>query len=268
MREKLRALFAFCIVVLLCVSQSISQQVEEKKPLDDGATEQKATENQHAHANGPCDWSSCVTKTFYFSNLSQPTELQDFVNALRTIVEISRIQPLPFGRMVIVQARPEQVALAEKLADEIDKATRRFGGLGYRLDFTVRESDGDKELHSWHYSVATEARDSAQLRIGRPALPSKPKELATKDAVTGDKQAPEAAPRRYIECRILAENERTIELHVELAFSNSDTSEAGKDLVADSTQMRLKDLVTVELGKPTVIGVLDDAEAHAAFKLK
>src|ERR1041385_3931027 len=35
-----------------------------------------------------------VIKTFYLSNLSQPTELQDIVNALRQILEISRIQPL------------------------------------------------------------------------------------------------------------------------------------------------------------------------------
>ena len=35
-----------------------------------------------------------VIKTFYLANLSQPTELQDVVNALRQILEISRIQPL------------------------------------------------------------------------------------------------------------------------------------------------------------------------------
>ncbi len=36
-----------------------------------------------------------VIKTFYLSNLSQPTELQDVVNAMRTILEVSRIQQLP-----------------------------------------------------------------------------------------------------------------------------------------------------------------------------
>ena len=32
-----------------------------------------------------------VIKTFYLANLSQPTELQDVVNAMRTILEVSRI---------------------------------------------------------------------------------------------------------------------------------------------------------------------------------
>ena len=36
-----------------------------------------------------------VIKTFYMTNLSQPTELQDVVNAMRTILEVSRIQQLP-----------------------------------------------------------------------------------------------------------------------------------------------------------------------------
>ena len=36
-----------------------------------------------------------VIKTFYLSNLSQPTELQDVVNAMRADPGIPRIQPLP-----------------------------------------------------------------------------------------------------------------------------------------------------------------------------
>jgi general secretion pathway protein D len=41
------------------------------------------------------DLEQSVIKTFYMANLSQPTELQDVVNALRQILEVSRIQPLP-----------------------------------------------------------------------------------------------------------------------------------------------------------------------------
>ena len=36
-----------------------------------------------------------VIKTFYLSNVSLPTELQDMVNAIRSILEVSRIQQLP-----------------------------------------------------------------------------------------------------------------------------------------------------------------------------
>jgi general secretion pathway protein D len=56
------------------------------------------------------------------SNLSQPTELQDVVNALRQILEISRIQPLPSEGAIVVRGTPDQVALAQKLVGDLDKS--------------------------------------------------------------------------------------------------------------------------------------------------
>jgi general secretion pathway protein D len=63
-----------------------------------------------------------VIRTFYLANLSQPTELQDVVNALRQILEISRIQPLPSQGALVVRGTPDQLALAEKLVGDLDKA--------------------------------------------------------------------------------------------------------------------------------------------------
>jgi len=63
-----------------------------------------------------------VIKTFYLSNLSQPTELQDVVNAMRTILEVSRIQQLPSQGAIVVRGTPDQVALAQKLVDDLDKS--------------------------------------------------------------------------------------------------------------------------------------------------
>lgn len=63
-----------------------------------------------------------IIKTFYLSNLSQPTELQDVVNTLRTILEVSRITQMPSQGAIIVRGTPDQVALAEKLIGDLDKA--------------------------------------------------------------------------------------------------------------------------------------------------
>lgn len=63
-----------------------------------------------------------VIKTFYLSNISQPTELQDMVNAIRSILEVSRIQQLPTQKAIVIRGTPDQVALAEKLVTDIDKA--------------------------------------------------------------------------------------------------------------------------------------------------
>src|SRR5438874_7096344 len=68
------------------------------------------------------DLEQSVIKTFYLSNLSQPTELQDVVNALRQILEISRIQPLPSEGAIVVRGTPDQVALAQKLVGDLDKS--------------------------------------------------------------------------------------------------------------------------------------------------
>ena len=63
-----------------------------------------------------------VIKTFYLSNLSQPTELQDVVNALRQILEIQRIQPLPSEGAIVVRGNPDQIVLAQKLVSDLDRA--------------------------------------------------------------------------------------------------------------------------------------------------
>jgi general secretion pathway protein D len=68
------------------------------------------------------DLEQSVIKTFYLSNLSQPTELQDVVNAMRQILEISRIQPLPSQGAIVVRGTPDQIALAQKLIGDLDKS--------------------------------------------------------------------------------------------------------------------------------------------------
>ena len=68
------------------------------------------------------DLEQSVIKTFYLANLSQPTELQDVVNALRQILEISRIQPLTSQGALVVRGTPDQIALAQKLVSDLDKA--------------------------------------------------------------------------------------------------------------------------------------------------
>lgn len=63
-----------------------------------------------------------VLKTFYLTNISSPTELQDLVNTLRTVLEIRLMTPLPTQNAIVIRATPDQVALAEKLINDLDKA--------------------------------------------------------------------------------------------------------------------------------------------------
>src|SRR6202046_2725977 len=63
-----------------------------------------------------------VLKTFYLSNLSQPTELQDVVNAIRAVLDVQRVQQLLSQNALVVRGTPDQIALAEKLVDDLDRA--------------------------------------------------------------------------------------------------------------------------------------------------
>ena len=267
--------FSLFVLMLFSAPSLRSQQADEKAPVDKGAPEQKVVEKNSANASGRlCDLTTCPAKFFYFHNLSQPTELQDFVNSLRTIAEIARIQQIPSEQLVIVRGTPEQLALAERLADEIDKEKRRFGGEGYRLDFKVSESEGEKKLRSRNYSLVTEGRESARLSMGRPA-PTPASAPSQNGASPDKKQSPDAVAGRHIECRVVAENERTIELLVDAAFCSSRMKPVREERTslqgpgsADPTVSCVRDRVILELGKPTVIAMVDDPDSERTFQLE
>src|SRR5262249_35184447 len=63
-----------------------------------------------------------VLKTFYLSNVGTPTDLQDVSNALRQILEMQKVQQVAAQNAIIVRGTPDQVALAEKIINDIDKA--------------------------------------------------------------------------------------------------------------------------------------------------
>src|SRR5216684_2975992 len=63
-----------------------------------------------------------VIKTFYLGNVSAPTDLQDMVNAIRTVLEVQRIQQIPSQSAIVIKGTPDQLALASKMIDEIDKS--------------------------------------------------------------------------------------------------------------------------------------------------
>ena len=63
-----------------------------------------------------------VIRTFYLTNLSQPNELQDLVNILRTLLDTQRLQQFPSQQAIVVRGTPDQIAMAEKLIGDLDKS--------------------------------------------------------------------------------------------------------------------------------------------------
>jgi general secretion pathway protein D len=105
------------------------------------------------------DLEQSVIKTFYMANLSQPTELQDVVNALRQILEVSRIQPLPSQGAIVVRGTPDQISLAEKLVADLDKSKPEV-----IVDVAIMQISRDK-AHTLGISPPTSASVTLQPNI-------------------------------------------------------------------------------------------------------
>ena len=63
-----------------------------------------------------------VIRTFYLNNLSQPNELQDLVNILRTLLDTQRLQQFPAQQAIVVRGTPDQIVMAQKLIEDLDKS--------------------------------------------------------------------------------------------------------------------------------------------------
>ncbi len=63
-----------------------------------------------------------VLRTFYLNNFSTVSELQDVANLIRTILKVERVQQFPAQNVIVMRGTPAQVALAELLINNLDKA--------------------------------------------------------------------------------------------------------------------------------------------------
>jgi general secretion pathway protein D len=100
-----------------------------------------------------------VLKTFYLSNLSQPTELQDVVNAIRAVLDVQRVQQLLSQNALVVRGTPDQIALAEKLVEDLDKARPEV-----IIDIAVMQVSKDKS-RTLGFSPPTSATVTLQSNI-------------------------------------------------------------------------------------------------------
>ena len=62
-----------------------------------------------------------VMKTFYLHNVSSPTELQEYANTLKSILDVTRVQMVPKSDALIIRGTTDQLILAQKLLSDIDK---------------------------------------------------------------------------------------------------------------------------------------------------
>ena len=67
------------------------------------------------------DYEEQVAKVFYLNNVSSAQELQEIVNAVRSVADIQRFFPYNSQYAIIAKGSADQVALAEKILHDLDK---------------------------------------------------------------------------------------------------------------------------------------------------
>lgn len=67
------------------------------------------------------DYEDFVVRVFYIRNVTSPQELQEIGNVLRSLADIRRVFPYPSQNAILVRGTVDQVRLAEKLVQDMDK---------------------------------------------------------------------------------------------------------------------------------------------------
>lgn len=68
------------------------------------------------------DYEDMVVKTFYLTNVTTVQELQEIATAVRAVTEVRRLFTYNGQNVIIIRGTVDQVALAEKLVQDLDKA--------------------------------------------------------------------------------------------------------------------------------------------------
>jgi general secretion pathway protein D len=63
-----------------------------------------------------------AVQTFYLSNMSQTNDLNDIQTALRNVLTNAKLYAVPSQNAIVMRATPDELLLARKLIDDLDKA--------------------------------------------------------------------------------------------------------------------------------------------------
>lgn len=133
----------------------------------------------------------------------------------------------------------------------------------YRLDFTLSELDDGKKINTRQYSMHSRPNDSNQIKIGtRVPVESKQGEFQYLDIGMN------------IRCRLIDQSDLaglggTVSLSVHADLSNFAIPEQqGQSMRPAIRQMQIEASTIAALGKPVVVGVVDDPNSKHQYQLE
>jgi len=121
-----------------------------------GATLRAQTEDAAAKAN------SYPTQVFYLNNTSSVSEATDILTAIRNMLAPQdKVFLVQAQSAIFVQGPPDQLVLAKKLIDDLDRAKRT-----YRLTYTITEIDDGKRVGTQHFSMVLVSGQRTTMKQG------------------------------------------------------------------------------------------------------
>ena len=128
----------------------------------------------------------------------------------------------------------------------------------YRLDFSVKELEDGKTINTRQYSMNLQADDANEIKIGTRV-----------PVETGQGQFQYMDVGTNIWCRI-GERSEGIPLSVKAEISNFAIAEqsSGHELHPLIRQLQIKASTLAQLGKPMIVGSVDDPNSKRQFQLE
>jgi type II secretory pathway component GspD/PulD (secretin) len=111
----------------------------------------------------PCDRpDACTLQTFYLGNVSQPSDANEILTAIRNIMPPDiRLYLVPSQNAIVLRATPEQMATAQKIINDLDRPKKLF-----RLTYTISEMDGGKRTNTQRFSMVAADGQKVTLKQG------------------------------------------------------------------------------------------------------
>jgi hypothetical protein len=161
---------------------------------------------------------------------------------------------LALGLSVLLGVSPTGVRAQESNTAESQDSAKT--PQPYRLDFAVNELQDGKKINSRQYSMDLNAHDANELKIGtRVPVEAGHEQFQYMDIGTN------------IWCRI-GERPEGIPLSVRAEISNFATPEGGGSSRPIIRQFRINASTLAQLGKPIVVGSVDDPASKRQFQLE
>jgi type II secretory pathway component GspD/PulD (secretin) len=101
-------------------------------------------------------------QTFYLTNATQQNDANEVVVAIRNLLDPSvKIYLVPSQNAITMRATPEQLALAQKIINDIDRPKKT-----YRLTYTITEMEAGKRVGVQHFAMIVTAGQRTLIKQG------------------------------------------------------------------------------------------------------